>query len=51
MGEGRGARSMNLSNFIDTMTKLAKLVDEKMKEDLDWLKTFKSEPKPPGESE
>lgn len=51
MGKGRGARSMNLSNFIDTMKKLAKLVDEKMKEDLDWLKTFKSEPKPPGESE
>ena len=40
-----------MSYFIETMQNLAKLADEKMREDLDWLKTFKSEPKPPGESE
>jgi len=51
MGNGRGARSTNLSYFIETMTKLALLADEKMREDLDRLKIFKSEPKPPGESE
>ena len=43
MGNGRGARSTNLSYFIETMQNLAKLVDAKMREDLDRLKTFKSE--------
>ncbi len=48
---GRGARAINLSYFITTMRKFSELVDEKMEEDLNRLKTFKSGLKLAGEKD
>ena len=50
--DGRGARrSTNLSYFITSMKNFGKLADDKVTEDSDRQKIFKSEPKPPGESD
>lgn len=50
--DGRGARrSTNFSYFITSMKNFGKLEEEKVTEDSDRQKIFKSEPKPPGESD